>query len=139
MADALELEIATPERELVKARVSEVEVRGKDGYMGILPGHAPLLGELGIGLLTYVVGQRRRTLAVHSGFLEVLDDHVRVLADAAERAEDIDVERARTALRRAREEVLNPPAGSDNHAALAAMDRAQTRIDVAEHKQTAVA
>ena len=138
MADDLELEVATPERELVKARVSEVEVRGKDGYMGILPGHAPLLGELGIGLLTYVVGQRRRTLAVHSGFLEVLDDHVRVLADAAERAEDIDVERARTALRRAREEVLNPPAGSDNHAALAAMDRAQTRIDVAEHKQTAV-
>lgn len=137
MADALELEVATPERELVKERVSEVEVRGKDGYMGILPGHAPLLGELGSGQLTYVVGRRRLALAVHSGFLEVLDDHVRVLADAAERAEDIDVERARTALRRAREEVLNPPAGSDNHAALAAMERAQTRVDVAEHKQTA--
>jgi F-type H+-transporting ATPase subunit epsilon len=139
MADALELEVATPERELVKERVTEVEVRGKDGYMGILPGHAALLGELGIGQLTYVAGQRRRTLAVHSGFLEVLEDHVRVLADAAERAEDIDVERARTALRRAREEVLNPPGGSDNHAALAAMERAQTRVDVGEHKQTAVA
>ena len=137
MADALELEVATPERELVKERVSEVEVRGKDGYMGILPGHAPLLGELGSGQLTYVVGRHRKILAVHNGFLEVLDDHVRVLADAAERAEDIDVERARTALRRAREEVLNPPAGSDNHAALAAMERAQTRVDVAEHKQTA--
>ena len=137
MADALELEVATPERELVKERVSEVEVRGKDGYMGILPGHAPLLGELGSGQLTYVVGRHRKILAVHSGFLEVLDDHVRVLADAAERAEDIDVERARTALRRAREEVLNPPAGSDNHTALAALERAQTRVDVAEHMQTA--
>src|SRR5579872_3167597 len=137
MPDGLQLEVATPERELVKERVSEIELRGKDGYMGILPGHAPLLGELGIGHLTYVAGRHRRALAVHSGFLEVLDDHVRVLADAAERAEDIDVERARTALRRAREEVLNPPAGSDNHAALAAMERAQTRVDVAEHKQTA--
>jgi F-type H+-transporting ATPase subunit epsilon len=136
MADALELEVATPERELVKERVAEIELRGKDGYMGILPGHAPLLGELGIGHLTYLAGRRRWALAVHSGFLEVLDDHVRVLADAAERAEDIDVERARSALRRAREEVLNPPAGVDANTALAALERAQTRVDVAEQKQT---
>lgn len=136
MADGLQLEVATPERELVSERVSEVELRGKNGYMGILPGHAPLLGELGIGHLTYVSGRRRWYLAVHSGFLEILEDHVRVLADAAERAEDIDVERARTALRRAREEVLNPPAGMDTNAALAALERAQTRVDVAERKQT---
>lgn len=76
MADALELEVATPERELVKERVSEVELRGKSGYMEILPGHAPLLGELGIGNLTYVAGHRRWYLAVHSGFVEILDDHV---------------------------------------------------------------
>ncbi|HLK49793.1 MAG TPA: F0F1 ATP synthase subunit epsilon [Bryobacteraceae bacterium] len=137
MADSLELEVATPERELVRERVSEVELRGKNGYMGILPGHAPLLGELGIGYLTYVAGRRRRTLAVHSGFVEVLDDHVRVLADAAERAEEIDLERARAALRRAREAVLNPPAGSDNHAALADLERAQARIEAAERKQSA--
>jgi len=137
MADGLELEVATPERELVKERVSEVEVRGKNGYMGILPGHAPLLGELGIGHLTYMLGRSRHTLAVHGGFLEVVDDHVRVLADAAERAEDIDVERARAALRRAREQVLNPPAGGDNHEALAAMERAQARIEVAEQRQPA--
>ena len=136
MADGLELEVATPERELVRERVSEIELRGKNGYLGILTGHAPLLGELGIGHLTYVSGRRRWYLAVHSGFLEVLDDHVRVLADAAERAEDIDLERARTALRRAREVVLNPPAGADTHVALAALERAQTRVDVAEHKQT---
>ncbi len=137
MPDSLELEVATPERELVRERVSEVEVRGRNGYMGILPGHAPLLGELGIGHLTYVAGRRRWYLAVHSGFLEILNDHVRVLADAAERAEEIDVERARAALRRAREEVLNPPAGADTRTALAALERAQTRVDVAEHKQTA--
>ena len=136
MADALELEIATPERQLVRERVSEVELPGKDGYMGILPGHAALLGELGIGHLTYLAGPKRWTLAVHGGFLEVLDDHVRVLADAAERAEDIDVERARSALRRAREVVLNPTGGAESAAALAAFDRAQARVDVAEHKHT---
>ena len=59
MAEGLELEVATPERELVRERVSEVELRGKSGYMGILPGHAPLVAELGIGHLTYVAGRRR--------------------------------------------------------------------------------
>ena len=136
MADGLELEVATPERELVRERVSEVELRGKSGYMGILPGHAPLLGELGIGHLTYVSGRRRWMLAVHNGFVEVLDDHVRVLADAAERAEEIDVERARAALRRAREAVINPPPGTDNQSVLAELERAQARIEVAEHKQS---
>ena len=135
MDDALELEVATPERQLVRERVSEVELPGKAGYMGILPGHAPLLGGLGIGHLSYVSGRKRRFLAIHSGFLEVLDDHVRVLADAAERAEDIDVERARTALRRAREQVINPPTAVDSAAAQSAFERAQARIDVSEHKQ----
>ena len=137
MADGLKLEVATPERELVRERVSEVELPGKDGYMEILPGHAALLGELGTGHLTYMAGRKRCFLAVHRGFLEVLDDHVRVLADAAERAEDIDAERARAALRRSREAVLNPPAAADNKAALAELERAQTRIEVAEQKQSA--
>lgn len=137
MAEGLELEVATPERELVRERVSEVELRGKSGYMGILPGHAPLVAELGIGHLTYVAGRRRWFLAVHSGFVEVADDHVRVLADTAERAEEIDAERAHAAFRRARERVLNSSAGSDNHEALAEFERAQTRIEVAEHKQPA--
>ena len=134
MTDGLELEVTTPERQLVRERVSEVELPGKGGYMGVLPGHAALLGELGIGRLTYVTGRKRRTLAVHSGFLEVLDDHVRVLADAAERAEDINVERARTALRRAREQVMNPAPGADSAQVLAALERAQARIDASEHK-----
>jgi F-type H+-transporting ATPase subunit epsilon len=135
MADGLELEVATPERELVREKVSDVELPGKNGYMGVFPGHAPLLGELGIGHLTYTVGRKRRSLAVHGGFLEVLDDHVRVLADAAERAEDIDVERAKSSLRRAKEHLMNLPADADSRAALADLDRAQARVDVAELKQ----
>ena len=84
---ALDLQLVTPERELVHERVDEVQVPGKDGYLGILPGHAALLGELGDGVLTYRADGHQRQLAVHGGFLEVLEDHVRVLADAAERVE----------------------------------------------------
>src|SRR5512133_2535620 len=100
MADTLELEVATPERELVREQVSEVQLPGKHGYLGVLPGHAPLLGLLGIGTLTYTVAGQKRRLAVHAGFVEILDDHVRVLADVAERGEEIDVQRARAALER---------------------------------------
>ena len=105
-------------------------------YMGILPGHAPLLGLLGIGTLTYVSVSdgKKRYLSVHEGFLEVLEDHVRVLADCAERAEEIDVQRARAALQRSQEEGLNPALGVDPGAALLAMARAQARLATAEQK-----
>src|SRR5215472_11908570 len=108
MAETIELEIATPERLLVREDVGEVQIPGKDGYLGILPGHAPLLGLLGTGFLTYTTGSRKRYLAVNGGFLEVLPDHVRVLADTAEKAEEIDVERAKAAARRAQDQLLNP-------------------------------
>ncbi len=134
MADALELEVATPERQLVREEVTEVQLPGKDGYLGVLPGHAPLLSQLGIGYLTYVAAGRRKYLSVHSGFVEVLPDHVRVLADAAERAEEIDVERARRAAQRAQEELLNPNLGVDPAAAMAALMRAETRLGAAEKK-----
>jgi F-type H+-transporting ATPase subunit epsilon len=134
MADTLELVVATPERELVREQVSDVQVPGKEGYMGILPGHAPLLGLLGIGTLTYVSGGRKRYLSIHGGFVEVLEDHVRVLADVAERAEEIDVQRARAALQRAQDEGLNPALGVDPGAALLAMARAQARLETAEQK-----
>lgn len=135
MAELLDLEVVTPERQLVHEHVTEVQLPGKDGYMGILTGHAALLGALGIGFLTYVAAGRRRYISVHAGFVEVFEDHVRVLADAAERAEEIDIERARTALRRAQEQVINPALGVDPAMALAALQRAQARLAVAEHKQ----
>ena len=134
MADTLELEVATPERELVREQVSEVQIPGKNGYMGVLPGHAPLLGLLGIGTLTYVVDGKKQFLSIHNGFLEILDDHVRVLADAAERADEIDVDRAKRALKRAQDADLNPALGTDPAAALDAIARAEARIATAEKK-----
>src|SRR5579864_487559 len=129
MADSLDLVVVTPERQLVHEQVGEVQLPGKDGYMGILPGHAPLLSELGSGALTYLLAGRRHALAVHGGFLEVLEDHVRVLADAAERANEINVERARAAQTRAQHQINNPAGAAE---ASAALQRAQTRIAVAE-------
>ena len=128
----LELEVATPERELVRAQVSEVEIPGKDGYLGVLPGHAPLLGLLGNGTLSYVAGGSKHYIAIHQGFLEVLDDHVRVLANIAEERSEIDVERARRALQRWQEQSINPALGVDPAEALNAIQRAQARLGTAE-------
>jgi F-type H+-transporting ATPase subunit epsilon len=101
MAENLELEVATPERELVRQQVSDVQVPGKDGYLGILPGHAALLGQLGAGALSYTAGGQSYYVAIDGGFLEVLEDHVRVLADSAQKAEDIDLGRAKADLQKA--------------------------------------
>lgn len=134
MADILELEIATPERQLVREEVTDVQLPGKSGYMGILPGHAALLGQLGTGFLSYTAAGRKRYLSVQGGFVEVLENHVRVLANAAERAEEIDVERAREDLRRAQEQVINPSLGVDPAVALDAMAWAQARVDAAAQR-----
>jgi F-type H+-transporting ATPase subunit epsilon len=132
----MELEIATPERLLVKEEVTEVQIPGKNGYMGILPGHAPLLSELGTGYLIYVTGGRKQALSLQGGFVEVLPDTVRVLANIAERAEEIDVDRARADLTRAEQEVLNPALGVDPAVALEAMAWARARIDAAQRKNS---
>src|SRR6202453_2262133 len=102
MADTIELEVVTPERQLVKESVTEAQVPAKEGYIGVLPGHAPLLSLLGSGVLTYnPQGGARKVLAIHGGFVEVLPDHITVLANLAERAEEIDIEKARAALKQA--------------------------------------
>jgi len=134
MADVLALEVVTPERLLVREEVSAVQAPAKDGYLGILPGHAPLLAELGTGFLNYEAGGKRWYLAVHSGYLEVLENRVRVLATTAERAEEIDVERAKAAMQRAQEQILNASLGVDPAFALGAMQRAQARLDAAAGK-----
>ena len=77
MADTFELELVTPERQLIKEQVEEAQIPGKEGYLGVLPGHAPLLTELGTGFMYYVVGGKRRYLSIHGGFAEVLPDRVR--------------------------------------------------------------
>ena len=128
----IELEIVTPERHMLAETVDYVELPGKEGYMGILPGHAPLLSELGFGTLFYRKGARSQYFAVHGGFVEVLPGRVIVLADACERATEIDVERARAALERAKSELGKGSAAEKNAAEITlALGRAQARIEAA--------
>jgi F-type H+-transporting ATPase subunit epsilon len=135
MPEPLQLEVVTPERLLVREDVESVQAPGEAGYLGILPGHAAFVGLLGAGVLDYVAGGRRRYLAVSGGFIEVLPGHVRVLADVAERAEDINVDRAKAALKRAQEDLAKAgTSGEDPAAATTALDRANARIAAAARK-----
>ena len=84
MADTFQIDIVTPEKQILSQRAEYAEIPGKDGYMGILPGHAALLSMLGDGEMSYRVDGKTSKLQVHGGYLEVRDDHVRVLADQAE-------------------------------------------------------
>src|SRR5262249_32739599 len=99
LPESIELVIVTPERQLVRETVSEVTIPGASGGLGILPGHAPLITELGIGELTYRTKNTNDTghLAIISGFAEVLGNRVSVLAETAERPEEIDIARAEEA------------------------------------------
>src|SRR5437879_13188213 len=101
MADQLTLEIATPTRLVVAQTVDEIVIPGSQGYFGVLPGHAPFLTTLGIGELMYRVGRDEHYLAVSGGFAEVRNDKVIVLADTAERPEEIDRARAERSRERA--------------------------------------
>jgi len=132
MAATFEIEIATPERLLVKEQVTEAQIPcgGSAGEIGVLPGHAPLLSELGIGQLSYVVNGERHKLAVASGVVEVLPGHVRVLAMVAEMPADIDSSRARAAEKRAMERLASVQQNIDSARALNALKRAQARLAV---------
>ena len=134
MAATFELEIATPERLLVHTRCSEAQIPTERGYVGILPGHAALLGQLGIGELTYVSEGKKRHLVIQGGFLEVVHDHVRVLADKAERPDEIDAKRAEAAMKRAADRLSRPDVGVDVARALNAMRRAQARLEAAKRQ-----
>lgn len=139
LPENLELEIVTPEKHMLAETVDYVELPGKEGYMGILPGHAPLLSELGMGNLSYRKGNETQFFVVLGGFVEVLPGRVIVLADASERIAEIDVERARTALEKAKNELAKAGASEEKRAAASlALNRAQARIDAAG-KTSAVA
>src|SRR6185503_8761387 len=100
---AIKLSIVTPERSLVSEDVDEVQIPGASGYFGVLPGHAPLFSELMVGELSYRKGTTWTHLVAAWGFVEVINDQVRVLAETAERAADIDLERAVRSKERAEE------------------------------------
>jgi len=134
MALTFQLEIATPNRLLVREEASEAQIPAANGFIGILPEHAPLLAALGTGQLEFIAGGRTRSLAVSGGFVEVRPDRVRVLADQAESADEIDLQRATEALQRAEERLSKVPAGTDIAKALNAAERARARLATAEQK-----
>jgi F-type H+-transporting ATPase subunit epsilon len=135
MADTIELEVVTPERQLVKELVTEAQIPAKEGFIGVLPGHAPLLSLLGSGAMTYTPQSgARKVLAIHGGFVEVLPDHIRVLANLAERAEEIDIEKARAGLKQALERLTShdQAGATDPAVALEESELAQARVAAAE-------
>ncbi|HET9191543.1 MAG TPA: F0F1 ATP synthase subunit epsilon [Vicinamibacterales bacterium] len=132
----LTLQVVTPERLLVSEQVDEVQLPGAEGYFGVLPGHTPLLATLQVGELWYRVGQEKRYLAVAFGFAEVLPDRVTVLAQIAERPEDIDVPRAEAARTRAEERIAQPQTDIDFERARIAMMKSLIRLQVAARART---
>jgi len=130
--NTIELQVVTPERHVMSEDVDSVEMPGKDGYLGVLPGHAPLLTELGIGILTYRKGGESRSVTVMGGYAEVLPNRVIVLAEASERTDQIDTARAHAALDRAKANLPGANATeADWDAANEAITRAAVRLEAA--------
>lgn len=126
----IDLQIVTPDRAIVQEQVDEVEVPGSEGYFGVLPGHTPMLASLAVGELWYRKGQEKTYLSIAFGFAEVLPDRVTILARLAERAEDIDPERAEAARRRAEERLAHPKTEVDFERARVALQKSMMRLQV---------
>ena len=129
-AGTIDLTIVTPERAVVHEVVDELQIPGAEGYLGVLPGHAALFSELKVGEVSYRKGDRWFFLAVAWGFGEVVFDQVRILAETAERAQEIDVERANRAKQRAEERIAKGGEDVDYKRALVGLERALIRIQV---------
>jgi F-type H+-transporting ATPase subunit epsilon len=126
----IDLRIVTPERLIVREQVDEVEIPGTEGYFGVLPGHTPLLSALAVGELWYRKGVDKTYLSIAFGFVEVLPDRVTVLAHLAERADDIDPERAESARKRAEERLARPRSDIDYERARVALVKSLSRLQV---------
>jgi F-type H+-transporting ATPase subunit epsilon len=132
MPEKIELEVVTPQRLVLHEDVKSLELPGRDGYLGILPGHAPLITELGIGILTYRTNGEPQFLTVMNGYAEVLPDRVIILAQVSELATEIDVERSRAALERAQGRLAKSTSPDvDWQRAQTALFRAMVRLQVA--------
>jgi len=135
----IQLEIVTPDKSVVREDVDEVELPGSEGYFGVLPGHTPLLATLQVGEMWYRTGAEKHYLALAFGFVEVLPDRVTVLAQLAERAQDIDVARAEAAKRRAEERLAAAAVPDmDFERARIAMMKSLIRLQVASRARTRV-
>jgi F-type H+-transporting ATPase subunit epsilon len=128
---SLKLQIVSADRSLVNEQVDEVEIPGVDGYFGVLPGHTPLLAVLGMGDMWYRQGSEKHHLALANGFAEVQPDAVTILAQTAEKADEIDVARAEAAKKRAEERMAKPTVDMDFERARIALLKALIRLQVA--------
>jgi F-type H+-transporting ATPase subunit epsilon len=133
---SLTLDVVTPDRPLVHEQVDEVQIPGAEGYFGVLPGHTPLLASLQVGQLWYRKGQEKAYLAIAFGFAEVLPDRVTILAQLAERPEEIDVGRAEAARERAQARLLRPTTNLDLERARIALMKSLIRLQVAARART---
>lgn len=132
LPEAIELQIVTPQRHVLQETVQSVEIPGKEGYLGILPGHAPLITELGVGILGYRKGEQSRFVTIINGFAEVLPDRVIVLAELSEKAEEIDVPRSKAAHDRAQAELAKAGIGGEEwERQKLALERALVRMQAA--------
>ncbi len=133
----IDLEIVTPANLVVSETVDEIVLPGSEGYLGVLPGHAPLLTGRAAGEIAYRAAGRARFLAISGGFAEVLQHRVSVLAETCERGEDIDVARATEARDRAKADLARRDATEDDlRHATARLRRAEVRIAVARRLKT---
>jgi len=135
LPEHLTLEIVTPEGLLLREEVDEIVAPGEEGYFGIRPGHTPFLSTLGVGALSYRKGDKWHYLSSFWGFCEVLPDHVSVLAEIGERAEDIDIDRAETALTQAEARMKEIQGEEDYSSVQASYIRAVTRLGVARKQR----
>ena len=131
----LTLEFVTPERAIVHDDVDEVELPGEDGYLGVLPGHAPTLAALKTGEMWYRKGTDKKYAFIADGFAEIVPERVSILAQVAERAEDIDLARAEAAKRRAEERLAKPMTDFDFERARISLLRAISRLDIAKARR----
>jgi F-type H+-transporting ATPase subunit epsilon len=127
---SIELQIVTPDRLVLREQVDEIEIPGTEGYFGVRPGHPPLLASLAVGEMWYRKGQEKTYVSIAFGFAEVLPDRVTILARLAERAEEIDVERAQAALARAEERLARQKSEVDYERARMALLKSITRLQV---------
>jgi F-type H+-transporting ATPase subunit epsilon len=134
LADSFQLEIVTPEKLVVKDTAVEVQIPGRNGYIGVLPGHAPLITELGAGEISYRAGGQLHRFSLAWGFAEILPDRVTVLAETVESADEIDVSRAQQSLTKAEESLKSAQTEEDCSKATGKIGRAQARIEVAQNK-----
>lgn len=126
----IDLQIVTPDHPIVQEQVDEVEIPGSEGYFGVLPGHTPMLASLAVGELWYRKGQEKFYVSIAFGFAEVLPERVTILAQLAERAEDIDVERVEAARRRAEERLSQATSDFDYERARIALTKSLMRLQV---------